>query len=349
MTRVAGGTKRSSWLAFKRCLVIVRLLLREPRSREELIDGVRAELGEEAYPSAAESALKHDLDALKREYGCEIVCDRKSGRYALRHLGELTLLDLPDVCLEALAFLQHSFPTGSDLEEHANIPVLLQRVLDALPPLRREQYQASRTALRLQLTGSATRRVHESVLTTVRRAARQRRELQFRYLEADGSERQHRVAPYHVFFRPEGHAYLDATVLEVIPAGPPARLTAVEYRLDRIVPGSAQILSQVLPPVRPAPPSYRLRYRLTPAVAKRRDVAAYFPETEIVYHDDGSATVSATITNLWQARQILLRYGDGCMVEEPPELIEKFQETARGLAAIYGVTSPKRRNRRSGG
>jgi predicted DNA-binding transcriptional regulator YafY len=128
-------------------------------------------------------------------------------------------------------------------------------------------------------------------------------------------------------------------VLEVIPAGPPARLTAVEYRLDRIAPGSAQILSQVLPPVRPAPPSYRLCYRLVPAVAKRRDVAVYFPDTEISYHDDGSATVTATITNLWQARQILLRYGDGCVVEEPPELVEKFRETARGLARLYANDS----------
>ena len=72
-----------------------------------------------------------------------------------------------------------------------------------------------------------------------------------------------------------------------------------------------------------------------PMVARRRDVAAYFPNTQISYHDDGSASVTATVTNLWQARQILLRYGDACVVSEPPELVALFRATARGLSALY--------------
>ncbi len=100
-------------------------------------------------------------------------------------------------------------------------------------------------------------------------------------------------------------------------------------------------MPQVLPPQRITPPTYRIRYRLLSQVAKRRDVAAYFPETEMVYHDDGSATVTATITNLWQARQILLRYGTACVVEEPPELVELFRKTAQGLAELYDVNNER--------
>jgi hypothetical protein len=91
----------------------------------------------------------------------------------------------------------------------------------------------------------------------------------------------------------------------------------------------------MLPPQRIAPPSYGLCYRLLPVVARRRDIAVYFPNTQIEYHDDGSATVSATITNLWQARQVLLRYGTACEVVEPVELIELFRKTAQGLTTIY--------------
>jgi hypothetical protein len=40
-------------------------------------------------------------------------------------------------------------------------------------------------------------------------------------------------------------------------------------------------------------------------------------------------------TFLWQTRQILLRYGDACMVLEPRELIALFGKTARGLAELY--------------
>jgi hypothetical protein len=74
---------------------------------------------------------------------------------------------------------------------------------------------------------------------------------------------------------------------------------------------------------------------LHPVVARRRDVATYFPQTHIDYHEDGSATVTAVVTNLWQTRQILLRYGTGCCVLEPPELVALFRETASGLAQMY--------------
>ncbi len=144
--------------------------------------------------------------------------------------------------------------------------------------------------------------------------------------------------PYGIFFRPEGRGYLDATLLEAVPPGQEPRYAAITYRFDRIEAGSMQVLPQMLPPQRIAPPMYRIRYRLVPQVARRRDVAVFFPETTIHYHEDGSATVEARVTNLWQARQTLLRYGTGCVVEAPPELVALFRQTAHGLAEIYGVT-----------
>jgi len=341
MTERTRGTKRSSWLTFHRRLLLVRLLLRESRSGPALIDAVRLEMGESGYPEAAASALKHDLDALRDEFGCSIRFQRSTGCYVLDDLGELALLDLPDTTLEALAFLESSFPAGADLPEHAHIRDLLNRVLLLLPEARREHHRQARSALRLQLPGITARRINEQVVNTVKRAIKQRRELVFWYngSETDGAPRLHRVAPYGIAFRPEGHGYLDATVLEVQPPGYAAINTPIDYRLDRIVPGSVQVLSTVLPKVRHKPVSYALRYRLTAAVARRRDVATYFPDSQISYHDDGSATVTATITNIWQARQVLLRYGTGCIVEAPEELVEKFRETARGLADVYEIGS----------
>src|SRR5690606_3287481 len=63
MTRQSGGIERSSWLTFRRRLLLVRLLLRGPASSADLIASVQAELGDEGYPPAANAALKHDLDA----------------------------------------------------------------------------------------------------------------------------------------------------------------------------------------------------------------------------------------------------------------------------------------------
>ena len=79
MTHPTGGAKRSSWLTFRRRLLLVRLLLRDAAGTAELIAAVQAELGDEGYPQAAAAALKHDLDALKAEYGYQIGYQRDAG------------------------------------------------------------------------------------------------------------------------------------------------------------------------------------------------------------------------------------------------------------------------------
>lgn len=336
-----GGTKRSSWLTFRRRLLLVRVLLHGPATSADLIAEIDAELGEQGYPEAAAAALKHDFDALKGEYGCSITYDRQTRYYHLADLGELALLDLPDPCMEALAFLEASFPEGSGLPEHANLRELLERVVLLLPPARQAQHRRRRSTIRLGV-GMGGRKIDPDVLTTIKHAIEQRRELAFDYLSTFDAEkpRRHRVAPYGITFRPEGHGYLDATVLEVTPKGGEAVHAAIDYRLDRILPGTAEVLPTVLPPIRPSPPNYALRYTLVPQVARRRDVAAYFPNTVITYLDDGSAEVTATVTNLWQARQILLRYGDACLVHEPPELVGLFRKTSEGLGRLYPAEGP---------
>lgn len=332
-----GGTKRSSWLTFRRRLLLVRALLRGPATGAALIAGVNGELGEQGYPEAAAAALKHDFDALKGEYGCQIGYDRQSRRYHLADMGELALLDLPDGCMEALAFLEASFPAGGGLPEHANLRELLERVVLLLPPARQAQHRRRRSTIRLGV-GRGAGPIEPQTLAVVKRAIEERRELSFDYLSSFdvGRPRRHRVAPYGITFRPEGHGYLDATVLEVAPRGGEVLHAAIDYRLDRIVAGTLELLPSLLPPIRASPPTYALRYTLAPQVARRRDLAAHFPNTQISYRDDGSAEVTATVSNLWQARQTLLRYGDACVVHEPAELVALFRKTARGLSELYG-------------
>jgi predicted DNA-binding transcriptional regulator YafY len=341
MTHPTGGTKRSSWLTFRRRLLLVRILLRGPASGVDLVASVGAQLGDQGYPAAAAAALKHDFDALKGEYGCQISYDRATGRYAMSDLGELALLDLPDDSMEGLSFLEASFPEGGDLPEHAHIRALLDRVLLLLPPSRQAEHRRRRSAIRMRF-GVTVGQIDPQALSLVKRAIQGRRELAFAYLSTFDQDqpRRHRVAPYSITFRSEGQGYLDATLLEVTPVGGEVIHAAIDYRLDRIVPGSVVVLPTMLPPERVAPPSYQLRYTLVPQVARRRDLATYFPDTRIVYQADGSAEVTASVTNLWQARQLLLRYGDACTVHEPPELVALFRRTAQGLSAIYDGDAP---------
>src|SRR5919199_2194940 len=156
-------------------------MLRSPMQRADLIEEVQAELGDEGYPDAATSALKHDFDALKSEFGCTIKYQRATGCYALEDLGELALLDLPDECMEVLDFLDTTFPAGVTLPEYAGVRALLERVLPLLPPDRQEQFRRGRSLMSLQLAGNAPGKIEPATLATLKRAIARRQELVFSY------------------------------------------------------------------------------------------------------------------------------------------------------------------------
>lgn len=339
MTRRSGGIKRSSWLTFRRRLLLVRLLLRSPSSAEELIESIQTELGANGYPANAAAALKHDLDSLKGEYDCRIVYQRDQGRYMIVDLGELALLNPAPQAMEALATLDANYPPGSANPAHAHVRSLLDHVIQMLPNRMQTQVRERRGTRRSRTpTGG---RIDTNVLATIRRAIDERHELAFRYWSTFDQEapRRHRVAPYGIFFRSNGLGYLDATLLEVQPTGVEQENAALDYQLDRIVPGTVQILAAELPAERPQPRVFTLRYWLHPNVARYRDVAAYFPNTRIEYGDDGSALVSATVSDLIAAHNVLLRYGDNCRVIDPPEMIALLRDTADRLASFYAGAS----------
>jgi predicted DNA-binding transcriptional regulator YafY len=145
----------------------------------------------------------------------------------------------------------------------------------------------------------------------------------------------HRVAPYQLLFR-DGHTYLDAYCHDC--GLPEYGQRFVLYRLDRIVAGSIVVLADRLPPTAPARRRYPLRYTLSAAVTRQRDIALWFPHSEVRFRDDGSALVLAETSDLWQARQILLRYREHCRVLEPPELVAMLRESVERMALLYHAT-----------
>jgi predicted DNA-binding transcriptional regulator YafY len=83
---------------------------------------------------------------------------------------------------------------------------------------------------------------------------------------------------------------------------------------------------------------YRLRYHLSANIARQRDIARWFPQSEVTFNPDGSATVVAQTHDLWQARQVLLRYRHHCHVVEPPELVAMIRETLALMIDLYAPT-----------
>lgn len=338
MTRLGGGAKRSSWATFKRRLLLVRLLLRGPASKVHLVEAIQLSLANNGYPTDVDSALKKDIEALKREFDCDIGFQRKAGHYELRSLGELAILDLTDDCLEALLFLDANFPAGDVLPEFVNMRTLLDHIHKLLPADRLSSFN-KHTPLNLHRIATSIDQVSPQLLRKIRRAI-WRQEISFDYVSNQPGTPHvwHRVAPYEIIFKPDGHVYLDAATLETKPGDTSISLPlATPYRLDRIVSETLHILPNTLPPHRLGVRTYTIRYRLHPNVARRKDIAQHFPDFEVVYNSDESATITAKATNLWQARQTLFRYGSACVVEEPPELVELFKEAIREMANAYGL------------
>lgn len=333
MTRTTGGNKRSSWLTFHRRLFLVRRLIRGPADAAILIADAHAFFGPDAeiYPPDARAALRHDLAALRDEFECVIQLDDQR-RYALEDLGRLALLDLPDGDLEALAFLLANFNEGP-LPNAPQVDALLDRIVALLPPDRRSQLVRATRDVRLDLPQSAGA-VNPHTLRLLKRALR-RQQISFAYRSSytEGLTLiQHRAAPYDLLFR-DGHHYLDAFCYDcgTVEFSQRYRL----YRLDRIVDESMRLLPDQLPPTQPPRQSYRLCYLLSPGVARQRDIALWFPQSEVEFLPDGGARITARTTDLWQARQILLRYREHCRVLQPPELVTMLRESAERVARLY--------------
>jgi predicted DNA-binding transcriptional regulator YafY len=332
MRRAMGGNKRSSWITFHRRLFLVRRLVRGPATAETLIADARAFFDDpEIYPPDARAALRHDFQALRNEFEC-VIRRREEGYYALEDFGRLALLDLSDNDMEALAFLIANFSEGG-LPNAAQVDALLDRIVALLPHDRRIRFQRPARDVRLDYPASTSPSA-DHTLRLIKRALR-RQQITFGYRSSyapGGTVAQHRVAPYDLLFR-DGHIYLDAYCYDcgVAEYG----RTYVLYRLDRIVDESLRLLPTVLVPIQPTRPVYRLRYVLGPAVACQRDVALWGNHSEVIFLNDGSAQITAETADLWQARQILLRYREHCRVLEPPQLIEMIQDSLARMQQVY--------------
>ena len=333
------GDKRSSWATFRRRLIVVRRLLHSPATVQDLVNAAEAEQGNDAYPPAAALAVKHDIQSLRDEFGCQIRYQRRERIYRMEDLGDLALLDLPDAGLEALAVLDATFPEQAPVSGNDQIRLLIGQIYGLLPRARREALGRQLTLPRVSWDASSTEVLDQPTLHAVQQAVSLRRLLTFEYhsnYDPDDRPLSYTVAPYVLYFR-DAHTYLDSTVMRAPSEHAQLYLRAVQFRMDRFVPKSARMSHEPMPDERPPQPVYELVYVLAAAVARNRDLPHWFPNTTITYRNDGSALVRARITNLWQARQILMRYIEHCQVLEPPELVAMFQQTARNMAATYGI------------
>jgi predicted DNA-binding transcriptional regulator YafY len=337
------GKRESHWLVIRRCLAIVRRLVRGPASGQELISFVRSQVEPEAYsldPAAARLAFKRDRRYLNRELGVAWNYDPSAQQYALSSLGGLAVLDLSDELLAALNVLYGTFEDY----ESPQVPVkpLLDFIADLLPVDRQRDLARLAQVMRVDMRELDEERIPGRVWQAVKRATDLHRQLAFNYYspqQRDGQPRYWVVAPLELRFR-RGHWYLACWELRWRShLGSGNRPTYRRFRLRYI---AADERLEVLP-ARTAVahrrrPRYRVHYVLKPAVG-RGDISRHFEEMSVERQPDGSAVVRGFCDDEWEAVRILLGYGENCVVLGGAEVVALMRRRVQGLAENYGFWS----------
>jgi proteasome accessory factor C len=312
-------------------LALLALLHRRPYGYDELIAALdRDDLF--TYDRANDAAViarlrryqfHYDLRAL-RKIDCVIRCDRRNHCYVW-HNSPFGLA-LSQEQLTTFALLLSTF--NETMMIHADeIQALLTFFVEQLPQEQQKQLARHRYPFSIDL--HETTDYHNADAHNVQRiemAIERSQQLKFAYRSLrEGKEHIHTIEPQPLVFE-RGHVYLTGWS--------PEFGKALRFRLDYILPGSADVLPTRIAKSRPSPISYVLRYELSPTIA-RNGVSQHFDDQQVESHPDGSATVTARITDLFDARRILLSYGENCVVLEPPELVKQMRAVATDFSKKY--------------
>lgn len=310
--------------ANRRRLALLALLHHRPYAYDELIAALdRDELfsSDRASDAAVIARLKryqfrNDLRAL-RLLSCDIRCDLHT-RFYTWHNSPFGL-SFTQEKLTTFALLLNTFNETTILHAH-DIQALLRYLIERLPEEQQKVLANQRGAFSIDLHETTDyRNADQLTIQRIERAIARKQQLQFTYRSPrEGQERRHVIEPQLLIFE-HGHVYLYGWSIN--------HEQRLQFRLDYIIPGSAEILNISVLPGRPSPVSYTLKYRLSPIIA-RNGVSQHFPGQQVETHPDGSATVTARITDLFNARRTLLSYGENCTVLEPPKLVEQLRAVA---------------------
>ena len=316
---------------FQRRLTLLGFLHERPHPYEELI----ARLDEQGLLDYdrfqnADAIASHNKQQFTRDRNylkaCsyDVRCDRSTGLYLWHnsHFG----LSLTPPQLEAFVLLLNTFDKTMILHS-GDLQDLLGHLTSLLPPDQRKIVVNRRRPFSINLHETTDyRQADPATVAEIERAIRNQQQLEFRYNPSrDGREKHHIVEPRPLVFE-NGHVYFRGYSLKWAKEW--------SFRLDYVVPGSAKMLHDRIVPARPSHPVYRLQYWLSPTIARHK-VSHRFEGQQVERHPDGSATVTAQITDLFAARRLLIAYFDHCRVISPPELVSQMQEAITALHNMY--------------
>lgn len=295
------------------------------------VNGDRAKGGKSKPDSPSwRHAIYEDTEVL-RAIGFRVAYNFRTQKYEWHDAPAPFYLHLTDAQLLALVRIWRTFE-GSKMPFADGIRELVDAIISRLPAGTAEQVRRAKAKpdliIQLHEVSNYTN-VDPDLLGDIQGALRRGYQLELKYRSP-----QHDKSVTHlVTLLPEsplvykrGHVYL--------PAHKPGKPNLTYFRLDRIVPGSAQV--RPIPAEEDSVLLMEVRYWLSAELVKGGS-ASLFPGAQVEVQQDGSAIVTAHTADLWEARLVLLSYGSGCKVLGPPQLIRDVQAEVLKMAQQYGL------------
>jgi len=316
--------------ATRRRKALLVLLHKGPQRYDELISAIDhaglfsydREEDREKIKLQQRYQFRRDLSALRLHYQIEF--DTHQKRYHLLETPFGLSFDQKRIAAFALAlntFQQMTISYANDVQD------LFSFLLSRLPEDQQKAIVEQRSALNIEFHEKTDySNIDPSTLNEIERAILRRQQLEFTYRSPrKGEEVRHVIEPQPLTYK-DGHIYLHGWSV--------AYQNDLHFRLDYILPSTAKMLNKRISQLPPSQRTYILRYHLTPMIA-RNSVSEQFPKQKTEKHPDGSATITAKVDNLFDVRQIMLKYGENCTVESPPELVKMMQPVATHFARTY--------------
>ena len=135
------------------------------------------------------------------------------------------------------------------------------------------------------------------------------------------------IEPFELEYR-DGHWYFTGFVFE--------SNTFLDFRVDRIRPGSLHKKHERFHPGSRQRPGVRIRYWVSPMLARHGSLSVRLRDQQVtMLEGDQGAIVEGIAKSVWWARRLLLGYGEQVKALEPEKLVEAMRETAGAMYGLY--------------
>jgi len=133
--------------------------------------------------------------------------------------------------------------------------------------------------------------------------------------------------PYELEYR-DGHWYYTAYILDLN--------TFIDYRVDRIRPGTLHKESDRFYPGVRQRTGVKIRYWVSPMLARHGSLSARLREQQVtILENDQGAIVEGYAKSVWWARRLLLGYGEQVKALAPEKLVISMRETVQAMSRLY--------------